>query len=426
MKGARHVALVSAFMAALPGAARAQVCLTFDQSGGVMSDGQKSCGPYIDPVSPGPLDAYEVQVAVPAGAPVDRIRLYYTVDGASPSGELGESGDAHTHVVQGEKVCTYWQSSAGWELVQDVFKAAIPAMPRDTVVTYVLSVWKEGGGGDDRTEWFADAEGSDCNCTSSSCAQQYTYTVGEGEPRPLPDEYVVLADTPLVIAAPGLLKNDRYLDVATLGLNLSTESNGAIELNDDGSFVYAPAPGFLGVDRFTYVLTAYGGEYQSNPATVRIVVKMPPALVSTTQVGPGQGGCAAGGQRIDAGLDNGLGGGEPLDGALQPSEVTSTSYVCNGGAGGAGAAGVSARVQVSAEPAGANCAKGGQKIESGLDANVNGTLDSNEVSATAFVCDGAPGKAGCSAAPGAFSLAGALATLAWAGMARRRRGTDRG
>jgi hypothetical protein len=426
MKRARHVALVSAFMAALPGAARAQVCLTFDQSGGVMEDNQKSCGPYADPERPGPLDAYEVQVAVPAGATVDRMRLYYTVDGAPPSGKLGEPGDAHTHVVQGEKVCTYGEA-AREEPVQDVFKAAIPAMPLDTVVTFVLSVWKEGDGGDDRIEWFADAGSSDCNCTSSSCAQQYTYTVGEGEPRPLPDEYVVLADTPLVIAAPGLLKNDRYLDVSTVRLNLSTESlNGTIEVNDDGSFVYAPAPGFLGTDRFTYVLTAFSGEYRSNPATVRIAVRMPSALVSTTQVGPGQGGCPAGGQRIDAGLDNGLGGGEPLDGALQPGEITSTSYVCNGGAGGAGAAGVSARVQVSAEPEGTNCARGGQKIESGLDANGNGALDSNEVTATAYVCNGAQGKSGCSAAPGALSLVGALATLAWAGMARRRRGTDRG
>jgi hypothetical protein len=425
MKRARHVALVSVFMAALPGAARAQVCLMFDQFGGMMQDDPKSCGPYTDPVSPGPLDAYEVQVAVPADAAVDRMRLYYTVDGAAPSGELGEPGDAHTHVVQGEKVCTYGPDPVREEPGGDVFKAAIPAMPRDTVVTFVLSVWKEGDGGDGRTEWFADAGSSECSCTSSSCAQQYAYTVGEGEPRPLPDEYVVLADTPLVIAAPGLLKNDRYLDAVTFELTLSTESNGAIEINDDGSFVYAPAPGFLGVDKFTYVLTAYGGEYQSNPATVRIAVRMPPPLVSTTQVGPGQGGCAAGGQRIDAGLDNGLVGGVPLDGALQPSEITSTSYVCNGGAGGAGAAGVSARVLVSAEPEGANCAKGGQRIESGLDANGNGTLDSNEISSTAHVCNGAPGKSGCSAAPGALSLAGALATLAWAGMARRRRGTDR-
>jgi len=43
----------------------------------------------------------------------------------------------------------------------------------------------------------------------------------------------------------------------------------------------------------------------------------------------------------------------------------------------------------SAEDAGANCTYGGTRIDSGLDANGNGTLDANEVTATAYACDAA-------------------------------------
>jgi hypothetical protein len=48
------------------------------------------------------------------------------------------------------------------------------------------------------------------------------------------------------------------------------------------------------------------------------------------------------------------------------------------------------------EPAGANCATGGVKIEMGLDANGNGVLDAGEVNAalTRYVCNGAQGPQG--------------------------------
>ncbi len=42
--------------------------------------------------------------------------------------------------------------------------------------------------------------------------------------------------------------------------------------------------------------------------------------------------CPGGGEEIDSGLDNGAGGGVANDGVLEPGEVTSTSFVCNGSA----------------------------------------------------------------------------------------------
>jgi len=56
----------------------------------------------------------------------------------------------------------------------------------------------------------------------------------------------------------------------------------------------------------------------------------------------------------------------------------------------AGANGLNALINTTTEPAGANCANGGTKIETGLDANENGILDAWEINAaqTKYVCDG--------------------------------------
>jgi hypothetical protein len=48
-------------------------------------------------------------------------------------------------------------------------------------------------------------------------------------------------------------------------------------------------------------------------------------------------------------------------------------------------------INTTTEPAGANCANGGTKIETGLDANSNGVLDASEINAsqTKYICNGA-------------------------------------
>jgi len=109
--------------------------------------------------------------------------------------------------------------------------------------------------------------------------------------------------------------------------------------------------------------------------------------------------CAQGGSAVLAGLDaNG-------NGALEDGEAGSIAYVCNGAngsngsngatgptgpSGPAGASGLDALVAVVTESAGANCAYGGQRVQSGQDANRNGVLDAGEVSSTSYVCSAAP------------------------------------
>jgi hypothetical protein len=114
------------------------------------------------------------------------------------------------------------------------------------------------------------------------------------------------------------------------------------------------------------------------------------ALISTEPPGPN---CPTGGARIDSGVDLNH------DGTLSPNEITQTHYACSGAGGTAGTSGADGTaaaatlVAVLAEPAGAHCALGGEKIEAGVDANGNGALDANEVSATSYVCNGAAATA---------------------------------
>ncbi|WP_207895808.1 collagen-like protein [Hymenobacter gummosus] len=72
----------------------------------------------------------------------------------------------------------------------------------------------------------------------------------------------------------------------------------------------------------------------------------------------------------------------------------------------AGTNGLNALVRNSAEAAGANCATGGTKVESGRDANGNGVLDAGEVTATSHVCAGAAGSTGAKGDKGTAGATG--------------------
>lgn len=90
--------------------------------------------------------------------------------------------------------------------------------------------------------------------------------------------------------------------------------------------------------------------------------------------------CENGGLKIETGLDNNF------NGILDSIEVQNTKYVCNG------LNGKNSLTTVSKEAAGASCENGGIKINSGLDLNKNGLLEESEITSTAYVCNGVDGN----------------------------------
>ncbi|MGE3821697.1 MAG: MBG domain-containing protein, partial [Isosphaeraceae bacterium] len=99
------------------------------------------------------------------------------------------------------------------------------------------------------------------------------------------DSYQTLEDTPLIVAAPGVLANDPRPGQSVV--LQSTTTHGQLQLNLDGSFIYHPFLDFFGIDSFTYV--AVSGSHTSLPATVTIdvtAVNDDPLVSSVTNDGP--------------------------------------------------------------------------------------------------------------------------------------------
>ncbi len=90
-------------------------------------------------------------------------------------------------------------------------------------------------------------------------------------PEAVNDEYTTEEDTPLTIAAPGVLGNDTDADGDSLSISIINQPQyGTVTLNADGSFTYTPNADYNGVDGFSYV--ASDGSESSEAASVTIVV----------------------------------------------------------------------------------------------------------------------------------------------------------
>jgi VCBS repeat-containing protein len=90
-------------------------------------------------------------------------------------------------------------------------------------------------------------------------------------PAAVNDAYTTAEDTPLTVAAPGVLSNDTDIDGPSLSAVLvANAQHGSVTLNANGSFTYTPALNYNGPDSFTY--KANDGTLDSNVATVTIAV----------------------------------------------------------------------------------------------------------------------------------------------------------
>ncbi|QSQ12729.1 DUF7151 family protein [Myxococcus landrumensis] len=113
---------------------------------------------------------------------------------------------------------------------------------------------------------------------------------------------------------------------------------------------------------------------ESEVDTARYVCARPlPTVLTRTRQEPSGAHCEHGGHAVETGPD------ANDDELLSDSEVTTTRYVC------ADALPV-VLLHTRAEPAGAHCERGGRAVETGLDVDASGKLESTEVIATEYVC----------------------------------------
>ncbi|VGO12579.1 Arylsulfatase [Pontiella desulfatans] len=95
-----------------------------------------------------------------------------------------------------------------------------------------------------------------------------------------PDSYSETAPKAITVPSPGILDNDVPGSGGTLSASLVSDvSHGILELNADGSFVYAATNGYTGHDSFTYSAVNNAG---ASTATVSLAISAPPTSQTHT------------------------------------------------------------------------------------------------------------------------------------------------
>ncbi|NNF88739.1 MAG: tandem-95 repeat protein [Acidimicrobiia bacterium] len=112
----------------------------------------------------------------------------------------------------------------------------------------------------------ADPDGGTASVTVT-----ITVTGVNDDPTAVADGYTGAEDTPLVVAAPGLLSNDSDVDGDALTAMLGTSPPvGSVSVAGDGSFTYTPAPDFFGTDSFTYLADDGAGGSAAGTVTIEV------------------------------------------------------------------------------------------------------------------------------------------------------------
>jgi len=109
--------------------------------------------------------------------------------------------------------------------------------------------------------------------TANSAVATVTITINSvnDAPQAVNETFSTPADTPLTVAAPGVLANDTDADGDPITAMLVTDAlNGTVTLSPDGSFTYVPDPGTSGADNFFYRVS--DGTSESGIASAQILV----------------------------------------------------------------------------------------------------------------------------------------------------------
>ncbi len=163
----------------------------------------------------------------------------------------------------------------------DTFPAPAPLPPYGTALSDFIGTNPNGTW----SLFVADDVAGDVG----SIASGFTLTiVATAVPTSANDDFTTAFQTPLGVAAPGVLANDETDGGGPLTVHSMTgPSNGALAVMDDGSFTYTPNAGFVGVDTFTYRAANRLGP--GSIATVSIAVQnpavaLPPTVLRTSSI----------------------------------------------------------------------------------------------------------------------------------------------
>lgn len=161
-----------------------------------------------------------------------------------------------------------------------------------------------------------------------------------------------------------------------------------------------------GCDEHTQPCTAMAAEDGSGVLLCKEAAAFGRATLAVRRAEPAGAICANGGARIDTGFD------DDGDSLLDADEVDVSAYICNGVDGQAGAPGASDLMTMELEAPGEHCATGGFAVRYGLDLDADGSLAASEVKGSQYLCNGAvdsgaTGPSGSNGLDGATGATGA-------------------
>jgi hypothetical protein len=136
-------------------------------------------------------------------------------------------------------------------------------------------------------------------------------------------------------------------------------------------------------------LTACGGDSSgSSDSTSDSPSARSVSTATSTQAFAANDTCPNGGIDVAVGID------ENGNGALDADEIDNTQSICHGtngadgrdGTNGQDGVSITSLINVTEEAEGEHCANGGARIDVGLDSDSSGVLDTNEITATDYLC----------------------------------------
>ena len=135
-----------------------------------------------------------------------------------------------------------------------------------------------------------DSGGTANGGVDTSANQTFVINITNSVPNAISDNYKTLHDKVLnVPVAEGVLANDSDFDNDLLtATKVKNPNNGTLGFNKDGSFIYTPNPGFLGVDSFTYTVSDGIATSPEISANINVINNPPTAQPDTYTISAGK------------------------------------------------------------------------------------------------------------------------------------------